>query len=256
MNIGVAKPNDSELKKVHHYFINSHHIQQDVNAGTFEQYALQAIDENFKTNLHAVMVGGTGLYIKAFCEGMDHIPSVPDSIRNNIIDQYKLNGLSWLQKEVEQKDAVFWKIAEQQNPQRLMRALEIVEATGKSITSFKTNKKVTRNFNIVKIGLELPKELLHLNINTRVDEMMEQGLLNEVESLLPFRTLNALQTVGYKELFDYLNGNSSLDEAVENIKKNTRHYAKRQMTWFKKDATIQWFNAASISVDDVLKLTV
>ncbi len=241
---------------MHHYFINSHSIQEEVNAGTFEKYALQATKEIFTTNLNAVMVGGTGLYFKAFCEGMDDMPNVPEATRNNIISQYQSNGLSWLQQEVEKKDPAFWKIGEQQNPQRLMRALEIVEATGKSIITFRQNKKTIRDFNIVKIGLALPKEELYQNINTRVDAMMDQGLLKEVQSLEQYHSLNALQTVGYKELFDYLDGKFTLDEAIEHIKKNTRHYAKRQMTWFKKDATIHWFNAVTISVDDVLKLRV
>ena len=256
LNIGVAKPNDDELKKVHHYFINSHSIEEDVNAGSFEQYALQAVEEIFKTQSNAVMVGGTGLYIKSFCEGMDDMPNVPEKIRNEIIQLYKTHGLSWLQQEVEKKDFAFWKIAEQQNPQRLMRALEIVEATGKSILDFRQNKKAERDFNIVKIGLNLTKEELYRNINTRVDAMINDGLLDEVQSLNQYRRLNALQTVGYNELFNYMDGNCSFDKAIENIKINTRHYAKRQLTWFKKDQTIHWFSATKISLEEVLKIKI
>jgi tRNA dimethylallyltransferase len=243
------------LKRIYHYFINSHSIKEDVNAGTFAQYALQAAEEIFKNSNQAVMVGGTGLYIKAFCEGMDEMPNVPDAIRNNIVNQYKLNGLGWLQNEVEKKDAAFWKVAEQQNPQRLMRALEIVEVTGKSILFFRQDKKAIRNFNIIKIGLELPKEELYKNINTRVDVMMDNGLLEEVQLLVQYRSLNALQTVGYKELLEYIDGHCSLDIAIENIKRNTRHYAKRQITWFKKDTGVHWFNALGASVEDVLRIT-
>lgn len=240
LNIGVAKPSDEELKSVHHYFINSHSIFEDVNAGTFEQYALQSAVTIFQKHKTAVMVGGTGLYVKALCEGIDEIPKADEAIRKNIQQQFDAKGMQWLQDEVQKKDAVFWQIAEQQNPHRLMRALEVLEATGRSITAFHQHKKTERPFNIIKIGLVLPREELKYHINTRVDAMMRQGLLEEVKSLLPHRSLNALQTVGYKELFNYLDGKTSLAKAVEEIKMNTRHYAKRQMTWFKKDEEIKW----------------
>lgn len=243
LNIGVAKPSPEELNLVEHYFINSHSIKEEVNAGAFEQYALNACNEIFKVNNVVVMVGGTGLYIKAFCEGIDIMPEVPADIRNQIIDCYHKNGIEWLQNEVKDADPVFWQTAEQQNPQRLMRALEMVKATGKSITSFRKGKQISRPFRIIKIGLQLPKEILHNNINQRVDVMMKDGLLEEVKSLLPYRNLNALQTVGYKELFDYFDNKVSLKTAIELIKTNTRHYAKRQMTWFKRDKEIEWFAA-------------
>jgi len=188
------------------------------------------------------MVGGTGLYIKAFCEGMDEMPKVDEPIRKQIQDQYAVKGLSWLQEELKKKDAAFWKTAEQQNPHRLMRALEVWESTGRSIASFHQHSKKERPFNIIKIGLTLPKEELHKNINTRVDAMIEQGLTEEARSLLAYRSLNALQTVGYKELFDHFDAKTSLVNAIEEIKRNTRHYAKRQMTWFKKDESIKWLH--------------
>lgn len=253
LNIGVAKPSDEELKEVHHYFINSHSIHEDVNAGVYEQYALQSVDEIFKHNKIAVMVGGTGLYVKSFCEGMDVMPAIPDEVRRQIITQYSANGLAWLQEQVQIKDPGFWATAEQQNPQRLMRALEMVEATGISITTYRQKKKIERPFNIIKIGLELPKPLLYHNINTRVDIMMEQGLLKEAAALIPVRELNALQTVGYRELFDYFDDKCTLEKAVEQIKINTRHYAKRQMTWFKRDEDIKWFDAKESSVEEILK---
>ncbi len=243
LDIGVAKPSVAELKQVKHYFINSHSINDDVNAGMFEQYALQSADEIFKHHDTAVMVGGTGLYIKAFCEGIDSMPVIPASIRSDIMAKYEADGIAFLQTELQQKDPAFWSVAEQQNPQRLMRALEVLYATGKSILDYRKSKKITRPFKIIKLGLELPREILNERINKRVDIMMENGLVAEVESLLSYRHLNALQTVGYKELFNYFDGNVSLDEAVDQIKANTRKYAKRQMTWFKKDKEITWMNA-------------
>ena len=241
LNIGVARPSDEELKQIKHHFIATHSIHEEVNVAGFEQYALEKISELFKRHDIVIMTGGTGLYIKAFCEGLDEIPSIDKDIRGKIISSYKENGLAWLQNEVQQKDPAFYKVGEIQNPQRMMRALEVMEATGDSILSFRKNKKVKRDFNIIKIGLELPKEELHRNINSRVDKMIKAGLLNEVKNLLPYKNLNALQAVGYVELFYYDAGKISLPDAVELIKKNTRQYAKRQMTWFKKDNEINWF---------------
>ncbi len=246
LNIGVARPSVEELNLAHHYFIASHSIHQEVNAGVFEKYALQCADEIFKQNNVAVMVGGTGLYINAFCNGIDEIPDVSLEIRNNIIENYATQGLTWLQNQVQIKDPEFWQTAEQQNPQRLMRALEVVEGTGKSINSFKRNTQVIRPFNIIKIGLELPREHLIHRINSRVDIMIGEGLIEEVESLIPHQHLNALQTVGYKELFEHFEGKITKQQAIEKIKISTRQYAKRQMTWFKKDEDVKWFNANDV----------
>ncbi len=236
----VARPSEEELAAVKHYFIASHSVKEDLNAGSFEKYALTAADEIFQKNKIAVMVGGTGLYIKAFCEGIDPMPVVPDEVRKQVIDGYEQKGLIWLQKELQQKDPAFWEVAEQQNPQRLMRALEVLYATGQSIMVYRTAKKTERPFKIIKIGLELPKEELHARIHQRADQMMEDGLLEEVKSLVPYRSHNALQTVGYREMFDHLDGKTSLEETLAQIKTNTRQYAKRQMTWFKKDGEIDW----------------
>ena len=241
LNIGVARPTDEELQSVHHFFINSHSVHEEVNAGIFEQYALQSVEKIFPKKPVAIMVGGTGLYIKAFCEGMDNMPFIPTQVRNEIITQYEAHGIEWLQNELREKDPAFWKIAEQQNPQRLMRALEVLNHTGKSITTFRSNKKTERPFHIIKIGLELPREELYQRINARVDKMIDTGLKQEAQSLIPLQYLNALQTVGYSELFDYFANKISLLKAIENIKTNTRHYAKRQMTWFKRDTEITWF---------------
>lgn len=241
MTIGVAKPSTSELQQAHHYFINSHSIQDDVNAAVFEQYALQAAGEIFQQSNVAVVTGGTGLYIKAFCEGLDDMPPVSLTIRQAITEQYEQQGLAWLQQQVQQQDPLYYASGEIQNPQRLIRALEVKQATGESIRTFQQGRKATRPFRIIKLGLELPKPELHTRINARVDQMMEQGLLDEVKQLIPFKHLNALQTVGYSELFEYLDGKISLPQAVEQIKSNTRHYAKRQMTWFRKDSNMRWF---------------
>lgn len=242
LNIGVAKPLPSELNAVHHYFINSHSIREEVNAAVFEQLALKWTAEILRIKPRAVMVGGTGLYIKAFTDGLDDIPYVDPAIRQRLQQQYELNGIGWLQQEVHLHDPAFYKEGERQNPQRLLRALEVQLSTGRSILSFRSGRSRQRNFRITKIGLDLPKEELHRRINDRVDQMIAAGLVDEVKGLLPFRSHNALQTVGYKEIFEYLDGQCSLDEAIANIKTNTRRYAKRQLTWFRKDPAVQWMH--------------
>jgi tRNA dimethylallyltransferase len=240
LNIGVAKPSKTELAAVHHYFINSHSIREEVNAAVFEELALQWTAEIFRERPIAVMVGGTGLYIKAFTNGLDEIPAVDPAIRRRLQQEYDLNGIRWLQQEVSLHDPAFYAGGERQNPHRLLRALEVRLSTGRSILSFRSGAPGRRPFHIRKIGLELPKEELHRRIHARVDLMIEQGLVEEVKGLLPYRNQNALQTVGYKEIFEYLDGNKSLDEAINDIKTNTRRYAKRQLTWFRKDPAVQW----------------
>ncbi|MES2431221.1 MAG: tRNA (adenosine(37)-N6)-dimethylallyltransferase MiaA [Bacteroidota bacterium] len=246
LNIGVARPSEEELAAVHHYFIASHSIHDTVNAATFEKYALEKLDIIFSENDVAVMVGGTGLYVKAFCEGIDEIPEIDPAIRENIINDYNTNGIEWLHGQLKKNDPLFAEKGEMQNPQRMMRALEVKMSTGKSIVEYQSKNKLQRDFNIIKIGLEMPRAELYDRINRRVDIMVENGLLDEVKQLLPYEKLNALQTVGYRELFQYLDGEISLDKAIDLIKQNSRNYAKRQMTWFKKDETIKW-----IEVDDL-----
>ncbi|NML22530.1 tRNA (adenosine(37)-N6)-dimethylallyltransferase MiaA [Pseudoflavitalea sp. G-6-1-2] len=241
MSIGVAKPSEEELQQAKHWFIDTHSIHDDVNAATFEQYALQKADEIFQRHDVAVMVGGTGLYIKAFSEGLDDMPPVDAALRQQLNETFEKNGLAWLQQQVAEQDPLYYSNGEIQNPQRMIRALEVKLQTGKSIREFQQQKTVVRPFNIVKLAIDLPKETLHQRIDHRVDMMMEAGLLNEVQSLHPHKHLNALRTVGYSELFDYLDEKISLEEAVLAIKKNTRYYAKRQMTWFRKDKSFQWF---------------
>jgi tRNA dimethylallyltransferase len=234
LNIGVAKPSSAQLNTVYHYFINSHSIHDEVNVKVFEQYALNAVHKIFETNDIAVMAGGTGLYIKAFCEGLDDVPAVDEEIRNEINEAYKLHGMEWLQNEIQKQDPLYFSSGEIENPQRTLRALEVKLSTGKSILGFQSGKKIKRDFEIKKINLELPREELYKRVNKRVDNMMNEGLLKEAEALFAYRQLNALQTVGYKEIFDFIEGKITLEKAIEEIKKNTRHFAKRQITWFKK----------------------
>ena len=253
LNIGVARPTQEELAAVPHHFIASHSIHETVNAGIFEQYALGKLQKIFQHNDIAVMVGGTGLYIKAFCEGIDAMPEVTELVRKEITSAYEQYGLSWLQDQIKILDPEFYVVGEMQNPQRLMRALEVFKATGKSILHFRRGQKAERDFKIVKIALDLPKEILHRNINNRVDNMMEHGLLDEARLLIPYQHLNALQTVGYKELFDHFNGKISLPDAIDEIKKNTRRYAKRQLTWFKKDKEYVWLKANEYNISQYLR---
>ena len=252
MNIGVARPSVDELKAVPHHFIASHSITENINASFYENWAMEKVENLFTVKEAVVMVGGTGLYIKAFCEGLDLIPAIDAEIREHIIAQYEKLGLRWLQKEVSVKDPIYWEKGEQKNPQRLMRALEVILGTGSSITSFQNKKAVERPFKIVKIGLELPREALYHRINARVLSMVEDGLENEVKSLEAYGHLNALQTVGYSEWKDYFDGKIIKEKLIENIQQNTRHYAKRQMTWFKRDLSITWFNASTVEPKQVL----
>lgn len=247
LNIGVAKPSPGQLKTVQHYFINSHSIQEEVNAKVFESYAMEKVKSIFERQDIAVIVGGTGLYIKAFCEGIDEIPEIDKGVRENIIIHYKIHGLAWLQNQIREHDPEYYAIGEIQNPQRLMRALEVKLSSGNSILDFRSKGKATRDFKIIKVGLDLPREQLYANINMRVDEMISEGLTDEAIKLFPYKELNALQTVGYRELFAYLEGDVALEQAIEDIKTNTRQYAKRQLTWFRKDPELKWYTPDSMN---------
>ncbi len=246
LNIGVARPSNEELAQVKHHFIASHSIQETVNAGTFEAYALKKSTELLAAFGSVVMVGGTGLYIKAFVEGMDQIPAIDPAIRSQIQEDVSLKGMDWLQAQVQAQDPAYWAQAdqgEQQNTQRLSRALEVVIGTGQSILSFQLQSKKSRPFNIQKIGLEMPRAQLYDRINQRVVQMVNIGLEEEVKALGPQFHLNALQTVGYQEWLPYFEGHQTREAVIQAIQQNTRHYAKRQMTWFKKDLEIQWSQA-------------
>lgn len=246
LSIGVARPSVPELSEVPHHFIASHSIHEELTAAGFETYALQKTTELFSSYDHVVLAGGTGLYLKAFCEGLDKIPRVSQELRTVIQSSYKTAGIGWLQEQLQQKDPLFYRAGEMQNPQRMMRALEVVETTGRSILDFRNGEKAIRDFEIIRIGLEVPREELYRRINERVDNMMTDGLLAEAAGLLPFKRLNALQTVGYAELFDHLDGKYSLEMAVELIKQHTRNYAKRQLTWFKKMEDMKWFHPTEL----------
>jgi tRNA dimethylallyltransferase len=247
LSIGVARPSVEELEAVPHYFIASHSIHEEVNAAAFESFALEKTAELFKKHDVVVMTGGTGLYIRAFTDGLDEIPAAKTGTRNQIIKQYEEKGLPWLQEEIRLKDPLFFDSGEMQNPQRMMRALEVMEDTGRSVFSFRTRDIAERDFNMLKIGLELPRDILRERIAVRVHQMIEKGLIDEVRSLLPYRHLNALQTVGYAEIFDYLDGKISLENATQQIIDHTRQYAKRQMTWFRREKDITWFDPGQLS---------
>ena len=241
LNIGVAKPTIEELDMVHHYFINSHSIHETVDAVVFEKYALAAVEEIFLKNNVAIICGGTGLYLNVFCEGIDDIPKTPPELRAEIIASYQKSGIEFLQSALLENDPEFLlNSTEINNPSRLMRALEVKLFTGKSILSFREGIKKQRNFDIIKFGIDLPREILYHRINKRVDQMIKDGLLEEVKMLHPFKHLSALQTVGYTELFEFFEGKADINFAIEKIKQHTRNYAKRQITWFKKDIAIQW----------------
>jgi len=241
MSIGTAKPDAAELAAVHHYFIDSHSITEELNAGDYEQLALGYCDTVFSKNDHAVVCGGTGLYIKALCEGIDEMPKTDRAIEKELQEGYNGNGMEWLQNRVAQEDPEFYTVAEQQNPARLIRALAFKRSTGSSIIHFRSGNSKERYFDIIKIGLDLPRDILYDRINRRVDIMMEQGLWEEAIRLYPQRALKNLQTVGYTEIFECLDGTITKERSIELIKQHSRNYAKRQLTWFRKDKAFQWF---------------
>lgn len=242
LEVGTAKPSREELLEVRHHFINSHAIHDDYDAATFGDEALAVIHRIFETRQHALLCGGSGLYIKAVCEGFDDVPEVPGEIRASLLENWKIHGLPWLQRKMEEMDPGHYAAIDRMNPHRLIRALEVKIGTGASISSFRNTGRRTHGFSIVKIGLELPREELYARIDQRMDEMIRAGLFEEAEQLYPYRHLNALQTVGYREIFGYLEGAYDRDEAVRLLKRNTRRYAKRQLTWFKRDDAFQWFS--------------
>ncbi|WP_428329114.1 tRNA (adenosine(37)-N6)-dimethylallyltransferase MiaA [Mucilaginibacter sp.] len=245
MAIGTAKPNDEELAAVPHYFINSLSITETYTAGDYEKECLLLLDDLFKKHDKVILVGGSGLFIKAVCEGFDTFPDPEPGIREKLNKELEENGLTRLQEKLKIADPTYYNQADINNPQRVIRALEIFESSGKPYSSFRKADLNERPFHIIKLGLNMQRELLYQRINQRVDIMVDQGLVEEVRSLLPHRHLNALHTVGYTEIFDYFDGKTGLATAIELIKQNTRRFAKRQITWFGKDKEIQWFNAAS-----------
>lgn len=242
MRIGTAVPEAEELAIAPHHFIQQISIEENYSVGDFERDAIQKTEELFQKHDRLVMVGGSGLYVKAVTEGLDDFPEVDPEIRKNLNAQLEINGLERLQKELKELDPEYYKKADVQNPHRLIRALEICIGTGKTFSSFLKKEKSKREFQTIKIGLTADREIIYERINRRVDLMVEKGLVEEADKLYEKRDLNALNTVGYKELFKYFDGEWKLETAVSEIKKNTRRFAKRQLTWFRKDKEINWFD--------------
>ncbi|MES2544197.1 MAG: tRNA (adenosine(37)-N6)-dimethylallyltransferase MiaA [Bacteroidota bacterium] len=248
MKIGTAVPNDSELASAKHHFIQNKSIFEHYTVGDFEKEAIAKLDELFLTNDYAVMVGGSGLYVDAVLKGFDSIPDIDASVREEVISNYEKLGIEYLQQKLKELDSdYFEKITIDnpqtfQNPQRMMRFVEVCIGTGKSYSSFLNQKTNLRTFTPILIGLEADRNIIYNRINQRVDNMMNEGLLTEAQKLYPNKDLNALQTVGYRELFSYFDSEFTLEFAVEEIKKNTRRFAKRQLTWFKRNENTKWFH--------------
>ncbi len=242
LSIGTAKPTEKEIQDIKHYFVGTLSLQDYYSASIFEQQVLELLDNLFLENDYALMSGGSMMYIDAVCDGIDDIPTIDDATRETMKRRLKDEGLERLVEELHRLDPEYYAIVDRQNPKRVVHALEICTMTGKTYTSFRKKVKKERPFKIVKIGLNRDREELYGRINARVDQMMKEGLLNEARNVYQLKDLNALNTVGYKELFKYIEGIWSLDEAVERIKGNTRRYARKQLTWYKKDPMIRWFH--------------
>ncbi|WP_245747674.1 tRNA (adenosine(37)-N6)-dimethylallyltransferase MiaA [Parapedobacter koreensis] len=252
LSIGTAKPTDNELASVPHYFIDSHSVMDDYSAGDFERDALQCLEELFSRLDVVLLVGGSGLFVDAVCRGLDDLPKALPGVRDRLNNLYKEQGLEPLQERLKGVDPTYYEQVDIQNPQRVIRALEVYESTGLPFSHFRQQAAGTRPFKILRIGLDTDRTYLYERINNRVDAMIAAGLLDEVKSLLPFRHKSSLQTVGYAELFDYLDGRYTWQEAVDKIKQNTRKYAKRQLTWFRKDPATVWFRPEA--VDEMISL--
>ncbi|WP_417356997.1 tRNA (adenosine(37)-N6)-dimethylallyltransferase MiaA [Flavobacterium sp.] len=242
MNIGTAVPSEEELAEAPHHFIQNISVFDEYNVGDFERDAINKLDELYTQNDFAVLVGGSGLYIDAVLKGFDDFPDVDPAVRQKIINNYEENGITWLQQELEKKDPVHYANVAKENPQRMMRALEVCISSGKPYSSFLNIKKNSRRFTPIVIGLDAEREVMYNRINRRVDIMVNNGLIDEAKALYPYKKLNALQTVGYRELFSYFDGDFTKEFAIEEIKKNTRRFAKRQMTWFKRTEGVHWFD--------------
>ena len=247
MNIGTAKPTEEELAAVPHHFINNLSIEAEYSAGDFERQAVAIIERLFENNHFVVMTGGSGLFIKAVCEGLDDFPEIPERVKKGLEEDYQRFGIGFLQNELEMDDPEYFAEVDINNPRRLFRALLVCRASGRPYSSFKSKEKSERNFVPIYISLKWDRDELYERIETRVDKMMEEGLLEEAKALYPKKELNALQTVGYQELFDHLDGNITLEEAVDLIKQNSRRYAKRQITWLRKGPHWSLFHPSELN---------
>ena len=242
MNIGTAKPAPEQLAEVKHHFINNLSIKEYYSAGRFEEDVIRFLDSYFKQHNHVIMVGGSGFYMNAVCEGISHMPPPDAQIRQQLLKELKMSNMSHLYDELSEKDPEYFMIADKRNPKRILRALEVIRQTGFKYSELRNQVKKKRNFRILKIGLDTDRKELYDRINRRMDEMISNGLFEEAGSLYPQKNLNALQTVGYQEIFDHLDGLYDREETIRLLKRNSRRYAKRQITWFKKDPSITWFH--------------
>ncbi len=253
LEIGTAKPTDQELKLVKHHFINTHSVEELYNAAQFGMDAEALILNLFQKHDYLLVCGGSGLYLKALLEGFDEMPEVPAEVRSQIVAQYQEKGLGWLQAEVKQKDPNYFETVDIQNPQRLMRALEVFAATGKPFSEWRKKSKKTLPYSVIKVGLDLNRDKLYERIDARMDKMIVNGLFEEAAKFYLQKHLNALQTVGYQEIFGFMDDLYDKQEAIRLLKRNSRHYAKRQLTWFKRDAEVQWFQSSDAARDFCLK---
>lgn len=247
MSIGTAKPTTDEMDGIQHYFINNKSISEEFNVGEYEKEALACLENIFEERNHCILTGGSGLFIDAVCEGIDEMPRIPSSLREKLNKEYQENGLDALVAELHQKDPKYFEVVDVKNPQRIIRALEVCRYTGMPFTSFRKKIVKKRPFKVVKIGLVRERNELYKRIDNRIDEMIVAGLFDEVESLIEFKNHNALNTVGYKEVFNYMDGEYDKEEAIRLLKRNSRRYAKRQITWFKRYNDIEWFKADDIN---------
>lgn len=252
LQIGTAKPSLEELSRVPHHFINTHSIVEAYDAGAYGRDALTLIQVLFKKYDSLILCGGSGLYLKAVLEGFDDMPEIPSGMRELIIEEYESKGLKWLQQEVKVIDLDYYEQVDINNPHRLIRALELYKASGLKSSQLRVKEKRKHDFAIIKIGLEVEREKLYGRIDARMDAMIKKGLFEEASRFFSKRDLNALQTVGYQEIFDYLEGKYDKEEAIRLLKRNTRRYAKRQLTWFKRDAEMHWFSSSQI--EDIIRL--
>ena len=249
--IGTAAPTAEEQKRVKHFFVGKLHINDYYNASMFENDVIKLLDKLFGEKDNIVMSGGSMMYVDAVCNGIDDIPSVNENIRQQVKSLYETDGLDIIKEKLKKLDPEYFEIVDKNNPKRVIHALEICLSTGKTYTSFRTNTKKERSFRIIKIGLNRDRDELYSRIDKRVDLMIENGLMEEAQQMYPYKELNSLNTVGYKELFNYFDGNCTLDEAIFKIKSNTHKYCRKQLTWFKRDKDIHWFNPDN--VEEIIK---
>jgi len=251
--VGTADPTAEEQQRVKHYFVGTHSLTEDYNAGQYERDAGALLGELFLTHDTVVLSGGSMMYVKAVCEGLDDMPEVSRELRDEIRSAYEANGLAWLQEQVRSLDPDYWDEVDRQNPQRLLHALEICRASGRPCSAFRKGGAKERPFRTIKVGLTRPREELYDRINRRVDVMLAQGLREEAERVIHLRDRNSLQTVGYKEMFRHLDGEWTLEEAADMIRQNSRHYAKRQLTWYRADQSVHWIDLSACTTEEALE---